>query len=132
MRRPWCRLPRRGPPPSAVSRPAPAAPATAAVRWSRSGRPGLRSPRRLPDRPASSPERLNHVDNGRVAGLTKLFRATARRRLALVLLLVVGGGMITFVLLHHGEPSRAASSETPAAGRVTATDETTASSADRA
>jgi len=70
------------------------------------------------------------VDNGRVAGLTKLFRATARRRLALVLLLVVGGGMITFVLLHHGEPSRAASSETPPAGRVTATDETTASSAD--
>ncbi len=70
------------------------------------------------------------MDNGRVAGLTKLFRATARRRLALVLLLVVGGGMITFVLLHHGEPSRAASSETPPAGRVTATDETTASSAD--
>ena len=51
-----------------------------------------------------------------------LFRATARRRLALVLLLVVGGGMITFILLPRGEPSGPASSETPPAGRVIAVD----------
>jgi hypothetical protein len=66
------------------------------------------------------------MDNGRVAGLKKLFRATARRRLALVVLLVVGGGMIALILLHHGEPSRAAS---PAAPALTTDENTTTSSA---
>ena len=61
---------------------------------------------------------------GRVAGLRKLFTAPAGRRLALVLLLVVGGGMIVFVIpLHHGQPSRAALSDTPPAGRVITTNE---------
>jgi hypothetical protein len=60
------------------------------------------------------------VDHGRVAGLKNLFRATARRRLALVLLLVVGGGMITFILLPRGESPGPASSETPPGGRVIA------------
>ena len=69
------------------------------------------------------------MDNGRVAGLKKLFRATARRRLALVMLLVVGGGMITLILLHHGEPSRATSSDTPLAGPALTTDENTTTSA---
>lgn len=59
------------------------------------------------------------MDHGRVAGLKNLFRATARRRLALVLLLVVAGGMITFILLPRGEPARVALAETtPPAGRV--------------
>jgi sortase (surface protein transpeptidase) len=66
------------------------------------------------------------VDNGRVAGLKKLFRAMARRRLALVVLLVVGGGMIAFSLPHHGEPSRAASPGGPA---LTTDENTTTSSA---
>ena len=61
------------------------------------------------------------MDNGRVAGMKKLFRAPARRRLALVVLLVVGGGMINLVLLHHGEPSRVALSDTPPAGTSTVT-----------
>jgi len=68
------------------------------------------------------------VGNGRVAGLTKLFRATARRRLALAVLLVVGGGIITFILLHHGEPSHAAT-ETPPAGPPATTGENTTTSA---
>jgi hypothetical protein len=54
--------------------------------------------------------------------MTNLFRATARRRLALVLLLVVGGGMITIILLPHGEPPLITSSDTPPAGRVLTTD----------
>ena len=53
-----------------------------------------------------------------------LFRATARRRFALVLLLVVGGGMMTLILLPRGEPSSAALSETPPAGRVLAEGDT--------
>jgi len=54
--------------------------------------------------------------------MTNLFRATARRRLALVLLLVVGGGMITIILLSHGERPRVTSSDTPPAGRVLTTE----------
>lgn len=57
------------------------------------------------------------MDDGRVVGLKNIFRATARRRLALVLLLVVGGGMITFIL-SRGEPSRVAAPETPLAEEV--------------
>ena len=57
--------------------------------------------------------------------MKNLFRATARRRLALVLLLVVGGGMITLILFpHDGEPPRDTSSETPPAGRVLTTEAT--------
>ena len=54
--------------------------------------------------------------------MKNLFRATARRRLALVLLLVVGGGMITIILFPHGEPPRDTSSDTPPAGRVLTTE----------
>lgn len=68
------------------------------------------------------------MDSGRVAGLKKLFRATARRRLALIVLLVVGGGMTTLILLHHGEPSRAAS-PSPAGPALTTDENTTTSSA---
>ena len=57
------------------------------------------------------------MNDGRVVGLKNIFRATARRRLALVLLLVVGGGMITFIL-SRGEPSGVALPETPPAGEV--------------
>jgi len=67
------------------------------------------------------------VDDGRVAGLNQLFRATARRRLALVVLLVVGGGMTSFILLHHGERSRAAS-PSPAGPALTTDENTTTSS----
>lgn len=62
------------------------------------------------------------MDHGRVAGLKNLFRATARRRLALVLLLVAVGGVITFTLLPRGESPGPVSSETPPAGRVIAVD----------
>ena len=51
--------------------------------------------------------------------MKNLFRATARRRLALVLLLVAGGGMITLILLPRGEPPGPVASETPPAGPVT-------------
>jgi hypothetical protein len=70
------------------------------------------------------------VGSGRVAGVNNLFRATARRRLALALLLVVGGGMIIFILLPRGEPPRVTSSDTPPAGRVLTTDPIPAPSAD--
>ena len=60
------------------------------------------------------------MDRGRVVGVKDIFRATARRRLALVLLLVAGGGMITFILLPRGDPPGPVSSQTPPAGRVTA------------
>jgi len=54
--------------------------------------------------------------------MTNLFRATARRRLALVLLLVVGGGMTTIILLPRGEAPRVTSPDTPPAGRVLTTE----------
>ena len=51
--------------------------------------------------------------------MKNIFRATARRRLALVLLLVAGGGVVTVTLLPRGEsPPGPVSSETPPAGRV--------------
>ena len=54
------------------------------------------------------------MSNGRVAGIKKLLRAKAHRRLALVVLLVVVGGMVTSIRLRHDEPSAQAHGPSPA------------------